>query len=137
MALSNVAWKGMKALEVMADVLPSKLGGQKLRAAYKYALKPTLSMMRANLPPNRTGALWHATDITIGGTQEMQQMYQLPFEAFEKYCPYGSPEEVAAYLIPFVRQGASVLNIKPCAENDEIEIENVAEVCRIIKEEVS
>lgn len=77
MALSNVNWKGMKALEVMLDVLPTKIAGPKLRSAYRFALKPTLSKMRANLPPNRTGALWFATDITIGGTQDLQQMFAL------------------------------------------------------------
>ncbi len=68
--------------------------------------------------------------------REMQKMYQIPFEAFEKYSPYGSPEEVAEYLIPFVREGAQVLNIKACAVDDETEIENVAEVCRLIKAEI-
>ena len=77
MALSNVSWKGMKAIEEIAKVLPSKLGGQKLRSAYRFALKPTLQKMKANLPPNRTGALWHATDITIGGTKDINDMFAL------------------------------------------------------------
>ena len=77
MALSNVHWRGLKALEVMADVLPKKIGGQKLREAYRFALTPVREKMRNNLPNNRTGALYYATDITIGGTQELQQMYGL------------------------------------------------------------
>jgi len=77
MALSNVSWKGMKAIEEMAKVLPSKLGGQKLRSAYRFALKPTLQKMKANLPPNRTGALWHATDMTIGGSKDINEMFAL------------------------------------------------------------
>ena len=77
MALSNVRWKGAKAFGIMLDVLPSKIGGQRLREAYRFALKPTLEKMRENLPPNRTGALWEATAITIHGTQEMQQMFAL------------------------------------------------------------
>lgn len=75
MALSNVSWKGMKALEVMLDVLPEKLAGQKLRSAYRFALKPTLTKMREYLPPNRTGNLWFATDITIGGGKELSEMF--------------------------------------------------------------
>ncbi len=67
--------------------------------------------------------------------REMETMYHLPFDAFEKYCPYGSPEEVAEYLVPYVRKGARVLNIKPCAVDDETEIEMVAEVCRLVKQE--
>lgn len=69
-------------------------------------------------------------------SREMQKMYQIPFAAFEKYCPYGSPEEVAEYLIPYVKNGASVLNLKPCAVDDETEIEKVSEVCRLIRMEV-
>ena len=67
---------------------------------------------------------------------EMRTMYQMPFEAFEKYSPYGSPEEVAEALVPYVKNGASVLNIKPCAVDDETEIRNVSEVCRLIRMEV-
>ena len=77
MALSNVSWKGLKSIEEMLSILPNKLGGSKLRAAYRFALKPTLTLMRANLPPNRTGALWHATDITIAGSQDIKDMYAL------------------------------------------------------------
>ena len=65
MALSNVSWKGMKALEVMADTLPDRLAGKKLAEAYKYALDPTKELMKHNLPNRRSGALWHsiATDV--------------------------------------------------------------------------
>lgn len=77
MALSNVSWKGVKAVDEMLKILPSKLGGQKLRSAYRFALKPTLQKMRENLPPNRTGALWHATDMTIGGTKDLNDMFAL------------------------------------------------------------
>jgi alkanesulfonate monooxygenase SsuD/methylene tetrahydromethanopterin reductase-like flavin-dependent oxidoreductase (luciferase family) len=67
---------------------------------------------------------------------EMQSMYHLPFEAFEKYSPYGGAEEVAQFLIPYVSNGASVLNIKPCAVDDETEIEMVSEICRLVRMEV-
>jgi hypothetical protein len=77
MALSNVSWKGMKAVQQMLEVLPEKLGGQKLRSAYRFALKPVLQKMRANLPPNRTGALWQATDMTIAGSKDINEMYAL------------------------------------------------------------
>ncbi len=68
--------------------------------------------------------------------KEMQAMYHLPFEAFEKYSPCGNPEEVAEFLVPYVKNGACVLNIRPCAVNDETEIEMVSEVCRLIRMEV-
>jgi hypothetical protein len=40
----------------------------------------------------------------------MQAFYQLPFEAFEKYTPYGSPEEIAEFLAPYVEAGCEWLN---------------------------
>ena len=66
MALSDVHWKGLKALQVMADTLPDKIAGPKLKQAYRYALTPTRTAQRNNLP-RRSGALWYATDITVGG----------------------------------------------------------------------
>ncbi len=68
--------------------------------------------------------------------KEMQSMYHLPFEAFEKYSPCGNPEEVAEFLVPFVKNGATVLNIKPCSVDDEAEIEMVSEICRLVRMEV-
>jgi alkanesulfonate monooxygenase SsuD/methylene tetrahydromethanopterin reductase-like flavin-dependent oxidoreductase (luciferase family) len=44
----------------------------------------------------------------VGGS--MQAFYQLPFEAFEKYTPYGSPEEIAEFLAPYVEAGCEWLN---------------------------
>jgi len=69
--------------------------------------------------------------------KEMQQMYQIPFEAFEKYSPYGTPEQVAEFLIPYVECGASVLNIKPCSSSDRQAIDMVAEVCELIRKEIN
>jgi hypothetical protein len=75
MALSNVSWKGMKALEVILDILPTKMAKSKVKAAYKYALDPTKQAMLANIPKDRTGRLKHSIDITHGGTQELQQAF--------------------------------------------------------------
>ena len=63
---------------------------------------------------------------------EMQQMYRIPFEKFEKYSPYGSPEVVAEFLAPYLEKGAQVFNIKPCAATEEAGIEAVAEVKRLL-----
>ncbi len=67
---------------------------------------------------------------------EMQQMYRLPFERFEKYSPYGSPVEVAEFLWPYVENGAAILNIKPCASSDEEEIAAVDEVKQLLLREM-
>jgi alkanesulfonate monooxygenase SsuD/methylene tetrahydromethanopterin reductase-like flavin-dependent oxidoreductase (luciferase family) len=58
----------------------------------------------------------------------MQGFYQMPFEPFERYSPYGTPEEVAAFLSPYVDAGCSAFNLIPCAEDDAGAIAAVAEV---------
>jgi alkanesulfonate monooxygenase SsuD/methylene tetrahydromethanopterin reductase-like flavin-dependent oxidoreductase (luciferase family) len=44
----------------------------------------------------------------VGGS--MQAFYQLPFESFERYTPYGPPEEIAEFLAPYVEAGCRWLN---------------------------
>jgi len=76
MALSNVSWKGLKAVEVMLNTLPDKLGGKKLREAYKFSLKPTKQAMLSNLGGHeKTGRLKYSIDTTIGGTRDIRQMF--------------------------------------------------------------
>lgn len=40
----------------------------------------------------------------------MQAFYQLPFDRFEKYTPYGTPEEVATFIAPYVEAGCRWVN---------------------------
>ena len=35
----------------------------------------------------------------------MEAFYQLPFERFERYCPYGTADDVAEFLAPYVDGG--------------------------------
>lgn len=65
--------------------------------------------------------------------KEMEAMYRLPFERFERYSPYGSPQEVADFLLPYIEQGACILNIKPCAASEEAGIEAVATLTELLK----
>ena len=37
----------------------------------------------------------------------MQAYYQLPFERFERYCPYGTAEDIAEFLTPYVAAGCA------------------------------
>ncbi len=43
----------------------------------------------------------------------MQAMYQLPFERFERYCPYGTADDVAEFLAPYVDAGCTEFNLIP------------------------
>jgi alkanesulfonate monooxygenase SsuD/methylene tetrahydromethanopterin reductase-like flavin-dependent oxidoreductase (luciferase family) len=47
----------------------------------------------------------------------MQAFYQMPFEPFERYSPYGTPEHVAEFLSPYIEAGCSVFNVIPCADD--------------------
>jgi alkanesulfonate monooxygenase SsuD/methylene tetrahydromethanopterin reductase-like flavin-dependent oxidoreductase (luciferase family) len=58
----------------------------------------------------------------------MQAFYQMPFEPFERYSPYGTPEDVAAFLHPYVEAGCSAFNVIPCAGDDETAIAAVGEL---------
>jgi alkanesulfonate monooxygenase SsuD/methylene tetrahydromethanopterin reductase-like flavin-dependent oxidoreductase (luciferase family) len=60
----------------------------------------------------------------------MQTFYQMPFEPFERYSPYGTPEEVAEFLRGYVDAGCSVLNVIPCAGDYETAVASVAELRR-------
>lgn len=69
--------------------------------------------------------------------ERMQNMYQLPFDPFEKYSPYGSPREVAEFLSAYVEQGCSRINIAACGESFEHEIDCAAEVRSLLMKEYS
>ena len=43
----------------------------------------------------------------------MELMYQLPFERFERYCPYGTADDVAGFLAPYVEAGCAEFNLIP------------------------
>jgi len=50
---------------------------------------------------------------------QMQAFYQMPFEPFERYSPYGTPEQVAEFLSLYIEAGCSVFNVIPCASDAE------------------
>jgi hypothetical protein len=41
----------------------------------------------------------------------MEAFYQLPFERFERYCPYGTPDDVAEFLAPYAAAGCREFNL--------------------------
>lgn len=65
-------------------------------------------------------------------SEQMERFYQMPFEPFEKYSPYGTPEDVAEFLLPYVESGCSTFNVIPCAEDDETAIAAAGELRRLI-----
>jgi alkanesulfonate monooxygenase SsuD/methylene tetrahydromethanopterin reductase-like flavin-dependent oxidoreductase (luciferase family) len=62
----------------------------------------------------------------------MEAFYQLPFERFEKYCPYGTADDIAEFLAPYVAAGCTAFNLIPQSPHEEQSIAGVAAVKRLL-----
>jgi alkanesulfonate monooxygenase SsuD/methylene tetrahydromethanopterin reductase-like flavin-dependent oxidoreductase (luciferase family) len=62
----------------------------------------------------------------------MTAMYGLPFEAFARWSPSGSPEDVAAFLAPYVEAGARDLNLICPGPDRAAVLARVAEVRKLL-----
>jgi alkanesulfonate monooxygenase SsuD/methylene tetrahydromethanopterin reductase-like flavin-dependent oxidoreductase (luciferase family) len=63
---------------------------------------------------------------------QMQAFYQMPFEPFERYSPYGTPEDVAEFLQPYIEAGCSTFNVIPCAGSTDVAIAGVAQLRKLL-----
>jgi alkanesulfonate monooxygenase SsuD/methylene tetrahydromethanopterin reductase-like flavin-dependent oxidoreductase (luciferase family) len=90
--------------------------------------------------PSRNGIqLWAGADDDRDRARQrlgaaMTNMYRIPFERFEKYSPYGTPAEIADFLVPYVEAGCREFNLMVVAENTEAEIDAVTEIRRRLVE---
>jgi len=60
--------------------------------------------------------LWHAVGDDRDSARErlarrMQGFYKIPYERFEKYCPYGTADEIAEFLGPYLEAGLDRVNL--------------------------
>lgn len=62
----------------------------------------------------------------------MQTFYQMPFESFEKYSPYGTAEDVAEFLEPYVAAGCTTINLIPQADDHESALAGAAAVKQLL-----
>src|SRR5271157_944980 len=62
----------------------------------------------------------------------MEAFYQLPFERFERYCPYGTAEDVAEFLAPYAAAGCTEFNLIPQAPGHDHAIAGTAAVKRLL-----
>ncbi|MEH6556628.1 MAG: LLM class flavin-dependent oxidoreductase [Oceanicoccus sp.] len=65
--------------------------------------------------------------------REMEAFYKIPFEQFEKYTPYGTPQDVAKFLSPYVENGCSIMNLKVVAATDRLCIEGAGEIASSLR----
>jgi len=63
----------------------------------------------------------------------MEALYRLPFGKFGRYCPCGTPEEVAAALRPYVDAGCRSFNLIPVADSEQAAIEGAAAVRAVLR----
>jgi alkanesulfonate monooxygenase SsuD/methylene tetrahydromethanopterin reductase-like flavin-dependent oxidoreductase (luciferase family) len=64
--------------------------------------------------------------------EQMQDFYQMPFEPFERYSPYGPPEQVAEFLSPYVESGCARFNVIPCADDVDEAVTAVGELRKLL-----
>ena len=63
----------------------------------------------------------------------MEAFYQLPFERFERYCPYGTPDDVAEFLAAYATAGCREFNLIPQAPDHDYAIAGTASVKRALE----
>jgi alkanesulfonate monooxygenase SsuD/methylene tetrahydromethanopterin reductase-like flavin-dependent oxidoreductase (luciferase family) len=62
----------------------------------------------------------------------MEAFYQLPFERFERYCPFGTADDVAEFLAPYVDAGCVEFNLIPQSPDADQAVAGVAAVRRLL-----
>ena len=63
----------------------------------------------------------------------MEAFYKVPFSAFEKYTPVGTPADVAATLRSYRDAGCSMFNLKIVAGTDAESLEATGEIARLLR----
>ena len=64
----------------------------------------------------------------------MEGFYQVPFGKFERYCPCGTPEQIAASLQPYVDAGCRSFNLIPVTDSEQAAIDGVDGVRTALRE---
>lgn len=60
--------------------------------------------------------------------EQMERFYKIPFEKFERYTPYGTPQQAAEMLSSYADAGARLFNLKLCTVHAEEELAAASEV---------
>jgi len=62
----------------------------------------------------------------------MEGFYQIPFDRFERYSPFGTPADIAAFLVPYVEAGCTTFNLIPQSPDVDTAVAGAAEVKRLL-----
>ncbi|MGH1488816.1 MAG: LLM class flavin-dependent oxidoreductase [Acidimicrobiales bacterium] len=62
----------------------------------------------------------------------MERFYKLPYAAFAKYTPCGTPAEIVEFLKPYIEAGATTFNLTTVGATPEIELEASTEISSLL-----
>jgi alkanesulfonate monooxygenase SsuD/methylene tetrahydromethanopterin reductase-like flavin-dependent oxidoreductase (luciferase family) len=62
----------------------------------------------------------------------MESFYGMPFERFERSSPYGTPEDVADALRPYLEAGATSILLSPIASDTDEALAGVARITELL-----
>jgi alkanesulfonate monooxygenase SsuD/methylene tetrahydromethanopterin reductase-like flavin-dependent oxidoreductase (luciferase family) len=102
-------------------------------AAVEMAAEEAKRAGRADLPRRHAMQVWCGLADSKEAARAclapaMEAFYQLPFERFERYCPYGTADDVAEFLAPYVDAGCAEFNLIPRSPDDDQAVSGVAKV---------
>jgi alkanesulfonate monooxygenase SsuD/methylene tetrahydromethanopterin reductase-like flavin-dependent oxidoreductase (luciferase family) len=110
---------------------------RRFAAAVELTAEEVARVGRADPPARHAMQVWCG----LAGSREaargclapaMEAYYQLPFERFERYCPYGTAEDVAEFLAPYVAAGCAEFNLIPQSPDAGQAIAGVAAVKKLL-----
>jgi alkanesulfonate monooxygenase SsuD/methylene tetrahydromethanopterin reductase-like flavin-dependent oxidoreductase (luciferase family) len=110
---------------------------RRFAAAVELAAEEAALAVRPDPPRQHAMQVWCGLADSKEGARAclapaMEAFYQLPFERFEKYCPYGTADDVAEFLAPYVAAGCTAFNLIPQSPHEEQAIAGVAAVKRLL-----
>ena len=65
--------------------------------------------------------------------RSIESLYRLPFERFERFSPYGTPDAIVAALVPYVAAGCTSFSISAQADDWRDAVACVGEVRRLLR----
>jgi alkanesulfonate monooxygenase SsuD/methylene tetrahydromethanopterin reductase-like flavin-dependent oxidoreductase (luciferase family) len=110
---------------------------RRFAAAVELAAQEAARAGRSNPPERHAMQVWCGFADSRPAARDclasaMQGFYHLPFERFERYCPYGTPEDIAEYLAPYVEAGCTEFNLIPQSPDHDLAVAGPAAVRKLL-----
>lgn len=110
---------------------------RRFAAAVEMAAAEAATIGRSDPPTRHAMQVWCGFADTRQAARSylapaMEAYYGLPFERFEKYCPYGTSDDVAEFLAPYTAAGCTEFNLIPQSPDPDQAIAGTAAVKRLL-----